>query len=223
MTSPAPLSWSEPEEEQLLGAALTEPAFVVTVNDVASKLGLDPATMTAAQRTRIVNALVEAQAVVEAELGRDTLLPRTVTFDGVTPYTLVTTGMLDRLTWPVLEQFYEPVVVTSATARADGLFDLVVQVGIDARTIEPIRTYIRAHAAEEVRLDPASGMGMLAVTSVSAEGQSISYEKRSTTDGAAGALPTLRSLRHWKRMSVYQAPSRVGPPWPYTGSHGRRY
>ncbi|MER6153697.1 hypothetical protein [Streptomyces hirsutus] len=56
------------------------------------------------------------------------------------------------------------------------------------------------------------------MSSVSAEGQSISYEAESTA-GQAGALPTLDSLARWKRRLFQPLKRPARPPWPYSSSH----
>ena len=222
MTTPAAFGFSDPAAVPMtaepvdapLTAPAAPPALVVPVEQVARRLGLDPATLTEIQVQRITDAVTDATAVVEGELNRP-LVPVEVTMRGAQPYLLTAGGLLDRTSWPAVTTIADEVEITSATANADGSFDLALRIGLDGSKHAAIQGFIRAHAVEALRLDPGSGMGQLAVSSVSAEGQSISYEKRSTTDGAAGALPSLRSLRHWKRMSVYQGPSRKGPPWPY--------
>ncbi len=215
---------SQPLEPEPLAAdpttaILTKAGMAVPVSDVASRLGKTEAELTPKQRTAIVNAIIDAQAVVEGEIHRP-LVPVERAFSAVEPYAYAPGGALDPRSWPVLSTIYDDIVVVSARARVDGTFDLVVRIGLDGSQEEPIRAFIRAHATEAVRLDPGVALGQLAVTSVSVEGQSISYEKRSVQQGAAGALPTLSSLRRYKRLGVYQAPSRVGSRWPYIG--GRR-
>lgn len=222
MTTPAPLDdWNQPRTVSgPVSAALGEEQLLVDPADVARRLHLDPAALTAEQRARIVDAIEDAQADLEAELNRP-LVPTVEIREGVWPVMYPVGGTLDRATYPALADIYDDVKILEATANADGTFNLTLQIGLNAAEEAPILRYVRAHAVESLRLDPQSGMGQLAVTSVSAEGQSISYEKRSTQEGAVGSLPSLRSLRRYKRLSVYQAPSRATAPWPYTGVRRR--
>jgi hypothetical protein len=98
-----------------------------------------------------------------------------------------------------------------------GTFTVTYLTGLDPRnepSQRPILRYIVAHALnspEVWRTWVATGVRG-PVTSVSAEGQSISYGAITlgpaggggSQPGAPGTMPTLKSLDRWRRRSVWQ-------------------
>lgn len=192
-------------------------SLIVSPEDVATKLGVQ-LPITAAQRETLIDAILDAQGAVEAFLNRS-LVPFTETLAGVYPRGY---DLDSWKSWPVA-QFNDKVQVLGHVSNGDGSYDVTVKVGLDGRAELPIRRFVRVQAAESVRQDPATGMGTRTVSSVSADGQSVSYERDySTADGAAGSTPNISSLRRYKRHAVYRRPTRVDPRWPYAGSTGAR-
>ncbi|NEA53591.1 hypothetical protein G3I60_05320 [Streptomyces sp. SID13666] len=186
---------------------------------VADLLGT-PLPLTPAQRERYAESIADAQADVAGYLGRP-LVPRRLVLTDVTP----AWGMPldDPSAWPTghLDDF---VTVLTYAAQPDGRYRVDVLVGLDAAQEAPIRRYVAAHAAESLRNRPADGEDSTGrrVSSVSAEGQSISYEAAPAT-GQAGALPGLESLSGFRKLTYRPITSSPTAPWPYSsGRYGRR-
>ncbi|MGA5135233.1 hypothetical protein ACPCTO_36200 [Streptomyces olivoreticuli] len=185
---------------------------------VADALGV-PLPLSAAQRAAYEQALRAAQADVAAYLGRP-LVPRVVTLRALTPRW--TDALEEAGSWPLPDED-DFVEVTSYRSRGDGTYDVDFLVGLNGVEEETAVRYVTAHAAESERQRPEGfgGTGRR-VSSVSAEGQSISYDSAPVA-GQAGALPTLSSLSGLRRLQ-YQPVSRPPrAPWPYSSSrYGRR-
>jgi hypothetical protein len=154
-------------------------------------------------------AILDAQADVTGYLGRE-----------ITVGTYTETGrMVVGDEWD-LTPLEDPVIaigtVTAETYPGGGLsgyYTVTYTAGLDAATdpvLAPIRRYVKAHALNSPELhrlwvatSPPS-----TVTSVSTEGQSVSYSTPTLGgggppgSGAPGALPTLGSLSRWRRISV---------------------
>ena len=186
---------------------------------VADQLGV-PLPLDAAQRERYTEHLQDAQADVVGYLGRP-VVPRAALLENVRP---APGSLLDADVWPI-DGLDDTVDVVTYEELPDGAYNVRVNVGLDGAAIKPIVRYIVAHAAEMARQQPAPSAGPgggRRVSSVSAEGQSVSYESAPAA-GAAGALPSLGSLSRYRRL-VYEPASRPGPamaPWPYAGSRYR--
>ncbi|MER5222851.1 hypothetical protein [Streptomyces flaveus] len=190
--------------------------FVTSPEAVADALGV-PLPITPEQRFALETAIRAAQADVSSYLARP-LIPRTVTLPAVTPRW--TEDLDNPDSWPLPDQD-DLVEVAAYHPRGDGTYDVDLLVGLNGVAEAAIVRYVTAHAAESERLRPG-GVGSQGrrVSSVSAEGQSISYESAPTA-GQAGAVPTLDSLSGLRRR-LYRP---VGPPprapWPY--SSARRF
>jgi hypothetical protein len=198
---------------------------VVSADEVARRLRLQQ-PLTEDVRWAIDQAIWDAQADVEAYLGQP-----------VTPTTFIETGLV---AWPGGWQLTNaPLIsIVAVTAETDpdsgvptGLYTVEYTAGIDAindPTLAPIRRYVIAHAkySPEVQLLLAEESPAPArrVASLTAEGQSVTYEADPDTDsqpgsGAPGALPLLSSLDRWRIAGrrVFQRPTdpaSIGA-WPY--------
>ncbi|AKN68762.1 hypothetical protein QR97_02145 [Streptomyces sp. PBH53] len=184
---------------------------------VADALGV-PLPLTPAQRAAYEEEIRNAQADVAGYLNRS-LVPRLMTVRGVTPRW---TDALDDITaWPVhLDDIAE--VVTYRT-NPDGTYDVDLLVGLNGAHEEAVVRYVVAHAAEMVRQRPdQSGGAGRRVSSVSAEGQSISYESAPAA-GQAGALPSIDSLKSLRRLLFEPLSRPPRAPWPYSSTRPRRW
>ncbi|MFF0754404.1 hypothetical protein [Streptomyces sp. NPDC004267] len=188
--------------------------LLASAEQIADKLQV-PLPLSAAQREAFRDAIADAQSDVAGHLGRP-LLPSPRTLSGARP--LFGYDLYDARAWP-LDGVDDIVTVARVTEKPDGRYDVDLLVGLDADAERPIVRYVVAHAAEGLRNDPATGNGRR-VTSVSAEGQSISYETAPAA-GQAGALPTLDSLNGYRKLLLRPLPVAPAQPWPY--GRGRRY
>ncbi|MEU8540905.1 hypothetical protein AB0C52_13110 [Streptomyces sp. NPDC048717] len=186
--------------------------LVASPEAVADALGL-PLPLTPAQRAVHETEIRNAQADVAAYLNRS-LIPAATTIPGVRPRQA---GALDDVgTWALdLDDIAE---VDSYRARPDGTYDIDLLVGLHGAREEAIVRYVVAHAAEAIRQRPdqSGGVGRR-VSSVSAEGQSVSYESGPVT-GQAGALPVLGSLNRLRRLAFQPLRRPSHAPWPYSSS-----
>ncbi len=216
MTTPAPLSYSTPKPTGLaepVGIA-SDPTLLVEPDSVARRLGV-ALPLSATQRERVVDAIRDAQAEVEGELNR-AIVPETRVFPNALP--VIGGDPRTVTTWPALAVVDDRVSIASFTANTDGTFRLTVRVGLDGIKERPIVRYVTAAAVEALRHDP-SVTPLLGehrrVNSLSAEGQSITFEAAAPAANAeAGARPTLKSLRQYKRHAAYQRQTRP-QPFPY--------
>ncbi|MFE2723904.1 hypothetical protein [Kitasatospora sp. NPDC059327] len=188
--------------------------LVTSPEAVADHAGI-PLPLTEAQRDGLRTAIEDAQADVEAYLSRP-LVPRLAMLNSVRP----APGM-DLGSWQAWAHCGpdDDFTVDGWTARPDGTYDVRLRVGLDGAAERPIRRYVTAHAAETIRNTPASGSGASGrrVSSLSAEGQSISYEAAPSA-GQPGALPVLVTLDGYRQPPVYVRPRPAAAPWPYGGS-----
>lgn len=191
-----------------------------TAEEVGRSLGL-PA-LTEDQEQLIGDAIADAQADVELALGRP-IVPAQKTLTRRSP--LLGGDLTDPKTWRLLEEFDDKTTVVSATPLTgadDGLYDLVVKVGLDGAGTRPIVRFIKAHAAASLRANPDLKIGTRTVQSVSADGQSISYATNSTADGTAGAPPSLAELkRQYGKRAVFRRALPTPPVFPYSDLNGR--
>ncbi|MFJ5143053.1 hypothetical protein [Streptomyces sp. NPDC088707] len=188
--------------------------LLASAEQIADKLNV-PLPLSAAQREAFRDAIADAQSDVAGHLGRP-LLPTPRTLTDARP--LFGYDLLDARAWP-LNGVDDIVTVAGVTEKADDRYDVDLLVGLDAAAEKPIVRYVVAHAAETLRNDPAAGGGRR-VTSVSAEGQSISYEAAPSA-GQPGSLPTLDSLNDFRKLLLRPLPVVPAQPWPY--GQGRRY
>lgn len=190
--------------------------LVTSPEAVADALGV-PLPITPEQRDALETAIRGAQSDVVGHINRP-IVPRALTLRAVTPFY---TGRLDDAdTWPLPDQD-DNVTVIAYRSNPDGTYDVDFLIGLDGLREETVVRYVTAAAAESERQRPG-GVGATGrrVSSVSAEGQSISYEG-APTEGQAGAAPTLSSLNRLRRLLVQPLNRPVRPPWPYSGSRGR--
>ncbi|MFI5990286.1 hypothetical protein ACIBAC_00330 [Streptomyces sp. NPDC051362] len=189
---------------------------VTSPENVAKELGV-PLPLDAEQRDDLLTAIRKAQADVVAYL-RQPIVPQLVTRPALTPWA-AEEDLDDVDAWPF--DVDDQAQVAAYRQRDDGSYDVDFLVGLDGAANEAIVRYVTTHAAESERLRPG-GVGSTGrrVSSVSAEGQSISYES-APTPGQAGALPTLDSLSQWKMRLIAKMGGPVRPPWPYTSHRGR--
>jgi hypothetical protein len=184
--------------------------LVTSPEEVARRLRL-PLPLTTEQREDFTDEIRQAQSDVEGYLARS-LVPTLLQLHAVMPRYGV--------------DVYE---VDSCTALGDGTYDVTLRVGLDGAAERPIRRYVAAHASETLRLNGAYGQRR--VTSVSAEGQSVSYETDAKSGSAAavsapakpGELPKISSLDRYKWVPVFSRPKVAAAPWPYGPSHLGRW
>ncbi|WP_406730745.1 hypothetical protein [Streptomyces sp. NBC_01794] len=213
-----PSNGAQPVKDQSVRLDLPLGLGLVTSPEaVADDLGV-PLPLTPAQRDALLTAIRKAQSDVEGYLGRY-LVPRVVTRTAVTPYWRPSEDLSDPEAWPF--EVDDTWQVSVYRDRGDGTYDVDFLVGLDGAAEDPVVRYVAAHAAESERNRPG-GVGSQGrrVSSVSAEGQSISYESAPTA-GQAGTLPTIDTLSRLKRRlwQPVKVPSR--PPWPYSSTRYR--
>ncbi|MEU0857408.1 hypothetical protein ABZ352_18490 [Streptomyces griseofuscus] len=189
--------------------------LLASAEQIADKLGI-PLPLSAQQREGYRDAVADAQADVAAYLGRP-LLPQPMQLLSVHP--TFGYGLDDAQAWP-LHGVDDAVTVVDYSQNADGTYDVQLLLGLDAAAEEPIVRYVVAHAVESIRNSPSAGDASRRVTSVSAEGQSISYDAAPLA-GQAGALPTLDSLTGYRKRVYRPIATAPAAPWPY--GRGRRY
>ncbi|MFJ4880063.1 hypothetical protein ACIP93_33315 [Streptomyces sp. NPDC088745] len=191
--------------------------LVTSPEAVAKELGV-PLPITPEQRDDLLTAIRKAQADVAAYLGQP-VVPQLVTRRALTPYRDRDEDLEDAESWPF--ETDNLVRVCAYRPRESGTYDVDFLVGFDGAANDAVVRYVTTHAAESERNRPG-GVGAQGrrVSSVSAEGQSISYESGPTA-GQAGALPTLDSLSRWKRRLFQPLNRPARAPWPYSSSRGR--
>ncbi|MFE6185465.1 hypothetical protein ACFQ6U_13670 [Streptomyces sp. NPDC056465] len=192
--------------------------LVTSPEAVAKQLGV-PLPLSAEDRDDLLTAIGDAQDDVVGYLGKP-VIPQLVTRTALTPFPLRQEEELnDAASWP-----FDPddeCTVHSYRDRGDGTYDVDFLVGFDGASKKPVVRYVTSHAAEAERLRPG-GVGSQGrrVSSVSAEGQSISYESAPEA-GQAGALPNISSLSRYRRRLFQPLNLPARPPWPYSSSRGR--
>jgi len=168
------------------------PPLIVPVDQVARLAGLDP---TEEQVQFAVEAAIRAATAAAEGYLRRMVVPVQLTQRGVRP--------LDS-GWP-LE--HPPARIVSVTPETDptgwetGFFTVVYETGLDGR--EPQYAAIREWVTAAAQVHPAvrrlSGSAGREVRSVSAEGQSVSYEPIPGASAAPTAgVPPLTSLDFWR-------------------------
>ncbi|MFD4933416.1 hypothetical protein [Streptomyces virginiae] len=190
--------------------------LIVSPEQVADELGM-PLPLTAVQREALREEIGKAQADVSSHLGR-AIIPRPHLLRSVSP--LYGYALSDARAWPA-SSYDDITTVLSYTATTEGRYDVRLLVGLHAAEEEPIVRYVVAHAAEMIRNKPGSTAGgERRVTSVSAEGQSVSYDSAPVA-GQAGALPALDSLSGYRKRLYRPIVGAPAVAWPY--GRGRRY
>lgn len=195
--------------------------LLVPVAKVAPWLGLDPAALTPIQTELISDAIFDAQSKVIEFLCRP-LEPRSETLTAL--YRDDEYAPTDARAWPEAKALLDDrhkVVASTPNAERPDLYDVTFDVGLDVANdaeLDSIRRFIRQDAVAALQGSVAlAGEGFTReVTSVSAEGQSVSYAKKATSPDQAGGTLTVGSLRRWKRYAVGRAPAPHDQrPWPY--------
>lgn len=201
------------------------PPLVVTVAELARRLEV---TLDDTTRPVLEDAIRDTQDDVEAYLGR-VITPAQFVEEHLYPWP----GGWDLEHHPVVDVL-SAVEETDDDGNPTGLFTVTYLAGLDARAdreLRPILRYVRAHAMSlppVVRLWRATNPDdARTVTSLSVEGQSVSYANTTPTgggqpgpgSGAPGAAPTLTSLDRWRVAGrrVFQRRTPPRGPWPYTG------
>lgn len=203
------------------------PPLVVTVTELARRLGITEDDTT---RPVLEDAIRDTQDEVEAYLGR-VITPARYTEEGLFPWP----DGWDLEHYPVVEVETAVAETDPETGQPNGLFTVTYTAGIDARgnrELRPILHYVRQHAMNA----PAAAKlwreqqpdGGRRAKSVSAEGQSISWDYLTPSGGTeggnkkeqgGGGLPTLKSLDRWRVAGrrVFQRRTLPRQPWPYSG------
>jgi len=188
-------------------------AGLVTSPEAVAGMLRVPLPLSPEQREDFIEEILRAQTDVAGYLGRP-LMPRVVRLASRMPIFGGDPGRWES--WRGSVDDDEDFEVDAWTEHPDGSFDVTLRVGLDGAAELPIQRYVAAHASEALR---ASGVyGQRRVSSVSAEGQSVSYEATPTA-AAAGALPTLESLDSYRTVPVFIRRKPAASPWPYGPSH----
>ena len=197
--------------------------LLVSADAVATRLRI-PLPLSEPVRADIEDAITDAQADVQGYLGRS--LEATLHTDrGLEPDTAWPLG--DKRAWPQAAGHFNDryrVVSWVANAQDPGLFDVTFAVGLDVGNdpdLAPIVRFITRSAMQALRASATFAEAARGVTSVSAGGQSLSYDHASTADGAAGSLPNIKTLSRWRRHNIGQSGGPLAPRWPYARGYGR--
>lgn len=200
-----------------------EAGYIATIGEVCTRLQVVEADLTDPQRDAIRAALWDAAADVEDALYRP-IIPTDKAFTGVTPFPGF--ALDDWHAWPPAYDFDDEVRVKSRAVQSDGTYNITLSVGLDGPNTAGVRRFVIAAATNVIRESPDVALGNRQVTSLSADGQSVSYAQ-STTAAAGGdstrgpgAAPTIEALKraHMRRSSgVYARREGSQPPWPYGG------
>ncbi len=200
----------------------------ISVADLAARLGIG--TGDNGVDTVLADAITDAQADVEGYLGR-VIMPTQFTETGC--WAMYGGYDLIPLDEPV-RSIDTAVAETAGSPPYDtGYFTVTYTAGLDCTEADkrPILRYVTAHAMNDPQVlrvwEQVTG-GHGAITSVSAEGQSISYGAVNfgggglAGSGVPGALPSLPSLDRWRRAGrrVFTRKTPIGAlasPWPYDG------
>lgn len=164
--------------------------LVVSTEDVARDAGI-ALPLSAENRQRIVDAIREVQADVAGYLNQP-ITPTVYTEVGLYPYA----GGWALLHSPVVE-------IIAAEPDAYGTYTVTYRAGLDAANdprLASIRRYVRYHAGLIPDVQRA-GRGR-EISSISVEGQSISYDGRPRA-GEPGGPPSLGGLAAFRRYSAF--------------------
>jgi hypothetical protein len=100
--------------------------------------------------------------------------------------------------------------VVSAVDQPDSSIVVTYMAGFNVEDTEALRSYLVQHAAARYRASLPAGDAGREVTSMSVEGQSVSYAARPGA-GQPGGPPTAASLAYYKRYAVYTRPTPRDP------------
>jgi hypothetical protein len=216
-----------------VGEIDVDSSAVVTIEDLARRLNLDPTDSTV--RATLSDAIEDATADIEAYLGRP-----------ITPqvYTEISAPDWDGQ-WLLSQQPLVRVLSVEAVSTSDGTsvhFGTTSKVtylaGLDTANdpaLAPIRRYLKAavmNAPDVVTLwRQANPPATRVLTSVSVEGQTVGYSLASLGGGGAaaadspGALPSIKSISRWKLRGrrVFQRPGIAPDPLDALDWPGRRW
>lgn len=198
-----------------------DPGLVITPEYLATRAKI-PLPLSEEHREVLTEAILDAQADVQAYLGRPPV-----------PTVYVEPEAYEWADGWQLNQHGDDEIIrilnVDPVPGLEGYWRVTYLAGIDAKndpSMGPIRRYIRAHALnspEVTALWKTVTNTQGDVRSVSAEGQSVSFSTPTlggggqVGSGAPGALPALSSLDYWRVAGrrVHQGPTRGGQ-WPYT-------
>jgi hypothetical protein len=191
--------------------------LLLTAAQLAPRLGLGIPLPPQVQ-LRIQDAILDAQGKVMGYLNRP-LFPTEHTITGLAPFEAW--PLEDHRAWPYGERFGDRYRVAGYTPNVEDptRFDVTFRVGLDVANdpdLYPILAFIRQDAVANLIGDPLFSAVSRPVTSVSADGQSVSYAQGSSTADSAGGGMTLGSLKKWRRMSIYQPVGVRTTSWPYS-------
>lgn len=186
---------------------------------VAMRLGV-PHPLSDAQQARIADQIGESQGKVEDYLKRP-VLPEWRSFTHRQP--LSGYPLLSKEAWPDVRRDADDTITVAAATLVGYSYTVDVWVGLNAATdprLAAVREWVAADAASQLSgLAGAGRIGTRDVSSVSADGQSVSYAPvRGGTgvyEGQAGSPPALTQLARWRRKAVYQRRRYPTPAWPY--------
>lgn len=105
-----------------------------------------------------------------------------------------------------------------SNAEDPAYFDVTFEVGLSLEWPEtqPIRDFLVADAVESLYGDTLFPDVAREITSLSGDGQSVSYAKRPATPDAAGGQLSIGTLARFKRYNVGVSPTPARAPWPYS-------
>jgi hypothetical protein len=183
-----------------------------------------------------LNAMVDQ--MIEATEGKvELFLNRSLTAKMVTVPALTADDRYDLTTidaWPEANQMFDDRYrVSSKVANTDdpSMWDVTFAVGLDVVNDPDLRAilyFIREDTVTALANNPRFKLVDRLVSSVSADGQSISYAQAQTGRSAriansaiAGANITIADLKKWKRIPISQRHMPRTPPWPYATGYGR--
>ncbi|MET8006165.1 hypothetical protein [Nonomuraea glycinis] len=184
--------------------------LVVTPERVAVRAGL-PLPLSEEQRLVVAEAIGDGFGEVAAYLGRPPL-PEEIEEAGVLPD--------GRGGWELVhgpaDEVLSAVAETDAGGDLTGRYTVTYRAGLDPASNSvygrALARYVAAAAAASPmvrRVVQQAEPDARLVKQANVEGQGITWEDSGGGEagsGAAGAPPTLDSLKRWKRRSVYQEP-----------------
>jgi hypothetical protein len=196
--------------------------LLIDAPTLAQRLGIPIEKQTTDVLATIEGAIYDSQAKVMGELNRDSLTGRPETVQGLTAD--ASYPLTDARAWPQAAEYFddELAVVESRVSTLDeGLFDVdfIVGLNVSGQPHHPITRFVARDAEEQLganaRFCARTGIERI-INSVSAGGQSVSYDKASARkNGDTGGVVGLESLRRFRRFALYQRPMRPFNPWPY--------
>ena len=180
--------------------------LIVDPGVVLGRAGLDETF-----RQDAADAIEDAQADVEAHIGR-TIVPQVLTVENLLPDTAY--PLTENAAWPQVTA--DDTYRVRSVEQVGAAYTVTFLLGLDGAAEAPILRYVRAAAVESLRNNPKVGDAMpKRIRSVSAEGQSLSFDNGSTADGASGSLPNIKMLDRYKMPRAFRRPTAPATLWPY--------